>query len=242
MIADKTPSQVSSSSISRYILFSINILSKESQCHWFSSSCNLIFNSNFNNSTVLSTDFLRISVTPINTGLFPSITHEFGEIDISQLVNAYKASIILSGDTPEGKWIIISATAEVLSSIFLIFILFFSVARTIESIKESVVVPNGIWLIINVLLFNFCITALTLTLPPLRPSLYWVKSANPPLGKSGNNSIFFPFKTLIEASISSIKLWGRILQARPTAIPSAPWFSNIGNFTGRYCGSLFLPS
>ena len=29
--------------------------------------------------------------------------HDSGEIETSQLVNAYKASIVLSGDIPDGK-------------------------------------------------------------------------------------------------------------------------------------------
>ena len=81
----------------------LNILSKESQCHWFCNSWSLISNSSFKSSTVLSTDFFNISETPIKIGLLPSITQEFGDIDISQLVNANNASIILSGDTPDGR-------------------------------------------------------------------------------------------------------------------------------------------
>ena len=75
---------------------------------------------------------------------------------------------------------------------------------------------------INVLLFSFSIPARTRTFPPLNPSLYWVKSARPPLGKSGKISTFLPLSEFILASISSMKLCGKILQARPTAIPSAP--------------------
>ena len=44
------------------------------------------------------------------------------------------------------------------------------------------------------------------------------------------------------ASQISQKLWGRIFELRPTAIPSAPCASSKGNFTGRVIGSLFLPS
>ena len=46
----------------------------------------------------------------------------------------------------------------------------------------------------------------------------------------------------IDDLISSLKLWGIILVDKPTAIPSAPEVNNIGNFTGRLTGSLFLPS
>ena len=44
------------------------------------------------------------------------------------------------------------------------------------------------------------------------------------------------------ASIISLKLCGNIFDASPTAIPSTPWASNKGNFTGSVTGSLFLPS
>ena len=46
----------------------------------------------------------------------------------------------------------------------------------------------------------------------------------------------------MEASISSLKLWGRILVERPTAIPSTPWANNKGNLTGNVSGSFPLPS
>ena len=81
----------------------MKILSRESQCHWFCNSWSFISNSSFNSSTVLSTDFFKISETQIKIGLLPSITQEFGDIDISQFVNANNASIILSGETPEGR-------------------------------------------------------------------------------------------------------------------------------------------
>ena len=40
----------------------------------------------------------KISLTPINFGLSSTITQAFGEIDISQSVNAYRASIVIPGD------------------------------------------------------------------------------------------------------------------------------------------------
>ncbi len=46
----------------------------------------------------------------------------------------------------------------------------------------------------------------------------------------------------MEASISSLKLWGSILEARPTAMPSTPCASNRGNFMGRVSGSWLRPS
>jgi hypothetical protein len=53
--------------------------------------------------TVLSVDFIRISETPKKHGLLFSIIQESGEIETSQFVKAYKASIVLSGDIPEGR-------------------------------------------------------------------------------------------------------------------------------------------
>jgi len=49
-------------------------------------------------------------------------------MDDSQLVNAYNASMVLSGDNPEGKCTNISTSAAVLSSIFLTLILPLSLA------------------------------------------------------------------------------------------------------------------
>ena len=63
----------------------------------------MINNSCFSNSTVLSVEILRISETPINNGLLFSITQPKGDIEVSQFVNAYKASIVLSGEMPLGK-------------------------------------------------------------------------------------------------------------------------------------------
>ena len=70
-------------------------------------------------------------------------------------------------------------------------------------------------------------------MPPLLPSLYLVKSAIPPVIKSGSKVNFLFLRYLIEASMSSIKLCDKILVERPTAIPSAPWANNKGNFTGK---------
>ena len=103
MIAYNTPSQVSSFSIFLYILFSMNILSKEKLCHWSSNSFRRISSSFFNKLKVLSVDLIKISETPKKDGLLFSIIHDRGEIDVSQLVKAYNASIVLSGDIPFGK-------------------------------------------------------------------------------------------------------------------------------------------
>ena len=116
-------------------------------------------------------DLVKISETPRKHGLFSSITQERGEIDTSQFVNAYNASIVLSGDIPEGKYIRTSTLDDVLSSIFLIFIFPLSFALIIESIKDEVVVEYGNSEINKVDLSTILILALTLTLPPRFPSL-----------------------------------------------------------------------
>ena len=149
----------------------MNIFSKVAKCHCSSNSVSLISSSLFKRKTVWSVFARRISETPINTGFSPSIIDELGDIETSQSVKAYKASIVLSGETPEERWMIISAAADVLSSIFFIFILPFSFALRTESIKELVVVPNGISWIINVFASFFLILPRTRTRPPRFPSL-----------------------------------------------------------------------
>ena len=94
-----------------------------------------------------------------------------GEIESSQSVKLYKASMVLSGEIPEGNEIDISTNSEVLSSTFLILIFPFSFAFKIELINEVVVVLKGISVICNVFLSICEILALTLTFPPLFPSL-----------------------------------------------------------------------
>ncbi len=44
------------------------------------------------------------------------------------------------------------------------------------------------------------------------------------------------------ALISSTKLWGRIFEASPTAMPSDPWASSSGNLMGSVTGSSLRPS
>ena len=127
-------------------------------------------------------------------GLSFSITHEFGETDNSQSVQAYKASIVLSEETPAARYTKISAVAAVLSSIFLILIFPLSFAFRIESIKAEVVRPNGISVIRNILFpASFSILARIFTTPPRNPSLYFDTSIIPPVGKSGykTKSSFF---------------------------------------------------
>ena len=73
-------------------------------------------------SSVWSVERRSISDTPIKLGLLSSITQPKGEIDVSQAVNAKRASMVLSGETLGGSTIFISTAAAVLSSIFLILI------------------------------------------------------------------------------------------------------------------------
>ena len=99
------------------------------------------------------------------------MTHAFGEIEISQSVNAYKASIILSGETSLGKCIKISTSEAVLSSTFFILIFPFSLALRILSIREPVLVPYGISFIKRSPFSGFEILARALIFPPRSPSL-----------------------------------------------------------------------
>ena len=64
----------------------------------------------------------------------------------------------------------------------------------------------------------------------------------PPVIKSGYKSDLRPRSAAIDASINSQKLCGKILQARPTAIPSTPCANNKGNFIGKVTGSRLRPS
>ena len=88
----------------------------------------------------------------------------------------------------------ISTFSAVLSSIFLILILPLSVADMIDSIRVVVLVENGSSVITKVLVSSLLIFALTLTFPPLIPSLYLLTSAIPPVIKSGYRSNGFPNK------------------------------------------------
>ena len=73
----------------------------------------------------------------MNCGVLSIITQQLGDILTSQLVNAYSASIVMSGEVPFIRWITISTFSEVLSSIFLILILPLSLALIIDSIREN---------------------------------------------------------------------------------------------------------
>lgn len=145
-----------------------------------------ISNSSFSNDTVWSVFIFRMSETFRNIGLSPTITQAFGEIVTWQSVNAYNASIVLSGDTSGWRWIRISTLSEVLSSIFLILIFPFSFALIILSIRSPVVLEKGSSVTISVCLSFWVILALALTLPPRCPSLYSETSSRPSVRKSGN--------------------------------------------------------
>ncbi|MPM47039.1 hypothetical protein SDC9_93747 [bioreactor metagenome] len=112
----------------------------------------------------------------------------------------------------------------------------------IDSTTEAVVFPYGRLVITNVLLSSFFIEARTFTDPPRSPSLYFSTSIYPPVWKSGNRLNFFPCRYATDASHSSLKLCGKILEVRPTAIPSVPCASSSGNLAGSVTGSLFRPS
>ena len=69
------------------------------------------------------------------------ITQALGESATSQLVKAYRASMVLSGDTSFCSVMLISTPLLDMSSTFLILILPLSLALMIESIRLSVVCP-----------------------------------------------------------------------------------------------------
>src|SRR5439155_10823913 len=113
-------------------------------------------------------------------------------------------------------------------------------ASSIEAMSESVVVVGGISLMITVESSLVLIFARTL-IPPA-PSLYSRASMRPPVGKSGSSLNGCFFRMAICASSSSGKLWGRILQDMPTAMPSVPSISSSGSFDGSATGSWLRPS
>jgi len=220
----------------------MNILSRESQCHCWSSSPWRIWSSFFRSSTVLSTLRLRISRTPRKTGLSSSITHAEGEIATWQLVKTHSCWINFSGSAPCGRWTRISTWSAVLSSTRLILILPLAFAARIDSMTDSVVVAYGSSVIARRILLLRSIRARIFTFPPRSPSLYSEKSASPPVGKSGYIRKVLPWRWLMAARQRSLKLCGRILVERPTAIPSAPSRRTIGNLAGRVMGSFARPS
>ena len=75
-------------------------------------------------------------------------------------------------------------------------------------------------------------------------------STKPAVGKSGPwmssiSSLIVMSGFLLKLStpsITSVKLWGGIFVAIPTAIPAAPFTSKLGKRAGKTDGSLSLPS
>ena len=80
--------------------------------------------------------------------------------------------MVLFGDIPFGKLIVILTSSAVLSSIFLIFIFPLSFAFIIESIREPVFTEYGTLLMIIWSLPEVSISLLTLIFPPFSPFLY----------------------------------------------------------------------
>ena len=150
--------------------------------------------------------------------------------------------MVLSDDSSLATWITISTLSAVRSSTFLILILPFSLALIIDSLIDSEVVENGISVITSVRLSTFEMRARTFTAPPRKPSLYRLASIKPPVGKSGKSWKSSPLRCAIQAEISSLKLCGRIFEAKPTAIPSVPCASKSGNLMGSVTGSSLRPS
>ena len=150
------------------------------------------------------------------------MTVELGEILTSQSVKANNAPMVLSGLTLLAKCTTTSTSLAVLSSTRLILILPLSLAFKMLSISEPVVTPKGSSRMTKVLLSSFSMRQRTRIRPPRRPLLYCSTSAVPAVGKSGYNVKLFPCNTAMLESNSSIKLWGSVLQANPTAIPSTP--------------------
>jgi hypothetical protein len=114
-----------------------------------SSSLSWISSSLFNNPTVLLVEIFNISETPINKGLLSSITQPRGATDVSQAESKEGQLFYLRNSK---RWIKISTSAAVLSSIFW-FLFYPSHYFKILSINVVVLVENGIWVITKV----FCL-------------------------------------------------------------------------------------
>ena len=164
---------------------SMNIFSREMKNSCSNNSSLRISSSRLRRLRVWSVEERRMSLMVRNCGLRSRITQQFGEMLTSQSVNLYRASSVLSDDTPGVRCTRISTLAAVRSSTLRTFILPFSTARVILSIRDSEVRENGISRITSVLLSSFSIFARTLTFPPRCPSLYLLTSMEPPVGKSG---------------------------------------------------------
>ena len=220
----------------------MNIFSNEAKNKVSSNSPFSISSSFCSSDNVLSVECFKTSLTVRKCGLSSLMTQQLGETLISQSVKAYRASMVLSDETPGARCTRISTFFAVLSSTFLILILPLSFAFRIDSMIDDVVLPYGISEMTRVLLSCLLILARIFTEPPRSPSLYLLTSMYPPVWKSGYKANFSPFRYEMDASISSLKLCGRILEERPTAIPSTPCASNSGNLTGSVTGSRLRPS
>ena len=165
-------SGASSYPFSLYMRFSIKIFSNDVKKYCSSSSLLAISNSHFNSDLVCSTDKRSKSLTVVKIGFLSCTTQQLGDIFTSQSVNAYKASIVLSDELPGANCTSMRASSAVKSSTLRTLILPFCTARMIVSMIFVVVVPNGISVIISVLLSSdFWIFARMRTAPPRSPSL-----------------------------------------------------------------------
>ena len=109
-----------------------------------SRACWLISSSWRSKSTVLWVESRSSSWTLKNLGFSWEITQHSGEMDTSQSVNAYNASIHTDGEMSAGTSMTISTFWAVLSTICLILILPSSLTLTIESLTPAVVTPKAV--------------------------------------------------------------------------------------------------
>ncbi len=148
----------------------MKICSKEPACHCSAKSALRNKSSCSSRDIVWAVLARRISETPRNAGVLPSIIQALGDIETSQSVNAYNASTVWSTETPAGNWISISTRSAVLSTTFRILILPLSLALRIESIIPPVVVPKGISRMMRAFLSFSSIRARQRIFPPRLPS------------------------------------------------------------------------
>ena len=149
----------------------MKIFSREMKNNCSSSSLRRISSSCLRSARVWSADARRMSLMVRNCGFRSLMTQQFGDMLTSQSVNLYRASSVLSDDTPGVRCTRISTLAAVRSSTLRTFIFPFSTARVILSMSDSDVREYGMSRITSVLLSNFSIFARTLTFPPRCPSL-----------------------------------------------------------------------
>ena len=81
----------------------MNIFSSDAKCSCSSSSALRISSSLRMSAFVRSTELRNTSLTVRNCGLSSSITQQFGDMFISQSEKAYRASSVLSDDTPGAR-------------------------------------------------------------------------------------------------------------------------------------------